>query len=131
MLFIMLLDHLWWSISIFFNALKFWFVNIFINIMDGFFIGHFLWREGWIFWPCLYGWMDGFFIGHFLWMDGWIFYWPCFYGWMDVFFMDGWMDQLRKLQQLSLAASPTSVATTSWQTFLWRVFKNIFSYFLL
>ena len=39
------------------------------------------------------------------------------------------MSQLRKLQQLSLAASPTSVATTSWQTFLWRLFLNIFLYF--
>ena len=44
--------------------------------------------------------------------------------------VDGWMSQLRKLQQLSLPASPTSVATTSWQTFLWQLFKNIMSYSL-
>ena len=42
--------------------------------MDGFFIGHFLWRDGWIF------------LVMSLWMDGWIFHWP--------FFMDGWMDFL-------------------------------------
>ena len=59
------------------------------------------------------------FLAMFLWMDGWMdFLLAIFYGWMDVFFighvfMDGWMDQLRKLKQLSLAASPTSVATTS------------------
>ena len=86
------------------------------------FFGH-VFMDGWMDFSLaiFYGWMDVFFIGNvfmdgwlylllamFLWMDGCIFYWQCFYGWMD-----GWMDQLRKLQQLSLAASPTSVATTS------------------